>query len=122
MIPEWLTKGRTVLCLKDIAKGNAVDNYRPISCLPLMWKLLTGIIAETMYGHLEGNDILPEEHKDCKRKCRGTKDQLLIDKVILRDCKKRKTNLSGSIIESLRFDPTFLNHGMLEFVWCCIEC
>ena len=48
VIPEWLTKGRMVLCLKDIAKGNAVDNYRPISCLTLMWKLLTGIIAETM--------------------------------------------------------------------------
>ena len=28
--------GRTVLCLKDPTKGNAVDNYRPISCLPLM--------------------------------------------------------------------------------------
>ena len=99
VIPEWLTKGRTVLCLKDIAKGNAVDNYRPISCLPLMWKLLTGIIAETMYGHLEENDILPEEQKGCKRKCRGTKDQLLIDKVILRDCKKRKTNLAMSWID-----------------------
>ena len=60
VMPEWPTKGRTVLCLKDIAKGNAVDNYRPISCLPLMWKLLTGIITETITGkgcamNLDGN-------------------------------------------------------------------
>ena len=35
-IPGWLTKGRTVLCQKDTQRGNAVDNLRPISCLPLM--------------------------------------------------------------------------------------
>ena len=72
-----------------------------------------------MYGHLEENGILPEEQKGCKRKCRGTKDQLLIDKVILRDCKKWKTNLAMSWIDyrkDLRFDPTFLGNGMFEFV------
>ena len=51
-----------------------------------MWKLLTGVIAESMYGYLERNNILPEEQKGCRRKSRGTKDQLLIDKVILQDC------------------------------------
>ena len=35
-IPSWMTYGRTVLCLKDPGKGNAVDNLRPISCLLLM--------------------------------------------------------------------------------------
>ena len=35
-IPVWMTTGRTVLCQKDPQKGNVVDNYRPISCLPLM--------------------------------------------------------------------------------------
>ena len=78
MIPERMTKGRTVLCLNDIAKGSAV---------------------ETMYGHLEENGILPEEQKGCKRKCRGNKDKLLIDKVILRGCKKRKTNLAMTWID-----------------------
>ena len=52
-IPEWMTYGRTVLCQKDHAKGIAVDNYRPIPCLTLMWKLLMGIIAEDMYCYLE---------------------------------------------------------------------
>ena len=35
-IPKWMTLGKTVLCQKHPSKGNAVDNYRPISCLPLM--------------------------------------------------------------------------------------
>ena len=35
-IPKWMTLGKTVLCQKHPSKGHAVDNYRPISCLPLM--------------------------------------------------------------------------------------
>ena len=76
--PQCMTKGRTVLLLKDIKKGNIVSNYRPITCLPLKWKLLTGMIAEDMYTHLEGR-ILPEEQKGCKKGLRGTNDLLYID-------------------------------------------
>ena len=44
-IPSWMTYERTVLCQKDPAKGNSVENFRPIACLPLMYKLLIGIIS-----------------------------------------------------------------------------
>ena len=64
---------RTVLCLKDLEKGSAVDNYRLMSCLPLIWKLLTGILVNEMYEFLDKNNIFPEEQKGCKRKSRGTK-------------------------------------------------
>ena len=47
-LPEWMTYGGTVLCQKDPANAIAVDNFRPISCLPLMWKLPTGILADNM--------------------------------------------------------------------------
>ena len=36
-IPSWMTYGRTVLCRKDPVKENSVENFRPITCLPLMW-------------------------------------------------------------------------------------
>ena len=88
-IPKWMTLGKTVLCQKDPSKGNAVDNYRPISYLPSMWKLVTGTIAESIYNFLDVNDKLPIEQKGCRKKSRGAKDQLLIDKTILRDCRKR---------------------------------
>ena len=38
--------------------------------------------------------MLPEEKKGCKRKRKGTEDQLLLDKAVLRDCKRRSTNLA----------------------------
>ena len=98
-LPERMTHGRTVLSQKEPRKGNTADNYRPITCLSLMWKLLTGVIAEEMYNYLECGKILPEEQKGCKRGSRGTKDQLLIDKTILKDCKKRHTNLSMAWID-----------------------
>ena len=98
-LPDWLTYGRTVLCQKDSTKGSAVENYRPISCLPLMWKLLTGIISEHLYSFLEEEKILPEEQKGCKRNRRGTKDQVLVDKAVLKDCKKRSANLEMAWID-----------------------
>ena len=44
-----MTHGRTVLCKKDPLKGNTTYNYRLITCLPSMWKLLIGVIAEKMH-------------------------------------------------------------------------
>ena len=65
LVPSWLTKGRTALLQKDKSKGNIASKYRPITCLPLMWKLLTGIIADQIYGHLDQEKLLPEEQKRC---------------------------------------------------------
>ena len=68
--------------------------YRPITCLPLMWKLFTGIMSDEIYKHLETNKALPEEQKGCRRNSRGTKDQLLIDKMVMKNCRKRQVGLS----------------------------
>ena len=87
----WMIYGRTALCQNDQRKGNAVEDYRPITSLPLMWKLLTGMIAAETYNYLEREKLLPDEQKGCKRGSRGTKDQLLIDKTVLKDRKKRHT-------------------------------
>ena len=56
-----MRSGRTVLCMKDPIKDNAADNFRPISSTPLMWKLMTAIITESMYRFLESNMVLPNE-------------------------------------------------------------
>ena len=56
--------GKAVLCQKDLAKQSAVDNYRPISCLPLMWKLMTGMLAEKIYFHLGRDNVLHLNKKD----------------------------------------------------------
>ena len=65
-----------------------------------MWKLLTGVITEEMYNYLEREKNLLEEKTGCKRGSLGAKDQLLTDKMVLKDCKKRHTNLSMAWIGS----------------------
>ena len=95
-IPAWLTKGRTVLCQKDPQRAN---NFRPISCLPLMWILMTGIISDCIYTFLEENEMLPVEQKGCRKKGRGTKDQLLIDKAILEDSEHKHRNLAMAWVD-----------------------
>ena len=41
-----------------------------------------------MYSHLERENVLPSKQKGCCKGSQGTKDQLLIDKMVLRDCKR----------------------------------
>ena len=86
---DCLTYGLTILCQKDRTKGNAVDNYRPISCLQLLGKFQASIISEHLYRLLEEEKILPEEQKGCKTNSRGTKDQLLLDKTVFRDVQEK---------------------------------
>ena len=62
-VPSWLTRERTSLSQKDKSKDNVASNYRPITYLPLMWKLLTGVILDQVYAHLDQEKLLPEEQK-----------------------------------------------------------
>ena len=48
---------------------------------------------------MENQDFLPEERKGCRQKLRGTKDQLLIDETVIKNCKRRKTNLNIAWID-----------------------
>ena len=95
----WMTRGRTYLILKDVKKGSDVTNFRPITCQPLMWKILTGSVSESLYHHLESEKLLPEEQKGCRKQSRGTKDQLMIDKMVMKNCRRRLTNLCVAWID-----------------------
>ena len=92
-IPRWMTFGRTTLIIKNPDEPQKESNYRPITCLPTIWKLLTSIIADEIYLFLDTNKLIPWQQKGNKRKSHGTKDQLLIDKLITNLAKKKKRNL-----------------------------
>ena len=93
-VPSWLTRGRTSLLQKDKSKGNVASNYRPITCLPLMWKLLKGAIADQIYAHLDQKKLLPEEQKGCRKGSSGTNDLLYIDRAVIKEVKSRNKNLA----------------------------
>lgn len=96
--PPWLTTGKTFLLPKN-KNTEQPQNYRPITCLTTTYKVLTSIIASRCYQHLDVNNILPEEQKGCKKGSYGCKDQLLINKMIMEDCFKKRKNLSMAWVD-----------------------
>ena len=70
-----------------------------------------------MHSFLEDEKILSEEKKGCKRKSRGSKDQKLLDKAVLRDCKERSTNLSMAWIDYRKTYDMFPHSWISE----CLE-
>ena len=42
-------------------------------------------MSDYFHDFLEEEKLLPEEQKGCRRKTRGTKDQLLLYKAVLKD-------------------------------------
>ena len=60
---------------------------------------MTGIIADNVFEYIEIYNLLPVEQKGCRRNSRKTKDQLLVDKMVLTDCKKGHTYLGMAWID-----------------------
>ena len=81
-VPEWMTKGRTIWIKKDPNKETAQNNYRPITCLPMMWKILTAQIRGKIYYSLTSRGLFPDEQKGCDKGYRGTGELLYIDQHI----------------------------------------
>ena len=92
--PKCFTQGATYLLPKS-NETNIPKNYRPITCLPTMYKILTSVITERTYNFLDDNNILPTEQKGCKRGSYSSKNQFLINKMLLENsrcsCKNRST-------------------------------
>jgi len=74
--------GVTYLIPKNEDTGNP-KNYRPVTCLPMTYKLLTSIISRRMQKYMDTENLLPKEQKGCSNGTKGCKDQLLISQVIL---------------------------------------
>ena len=71
-VPEWMTEGRITLIQKDPHTGTAPDKYRPMTCLLMMWKILTAQIREEIYFSLTSHGLFPEEQKGCHKESRST--------------------------------------------------
>ena len=95
-VPDWMTKGKTTLIQMDPSKGNVSNNYRPITCLPMMWKTNIG---EEIYYSLTSRRLFPDEQKGCYKVSRGTEVLLYIDQNNLNESRNRKKNLLMSWID-----------------------
>ena len=97
-MPESLTQGITYMLPKNEDTKNPTK-YRPITCLPTLYKILTSCIAEKVYKYCEENGIMTEQQKGCKKNAQGCKEQLLIDSVILEQAYKNKRNIYVTYID-----------------------
>ena len=88
-IPEWLTVGVTFLIPKNENTENS-KNYRAVTCLPTLYKLITSVISRRKQKYMDDENLIPKEQKGCYRVSKRCKDQLLISKAILQECKRRK--------------------------------
>ena len=66
---------------------------------------------------MDGENLLLNEQKGCKSKSRGIKDQLLIDKTVLKDSRKRHTNLAMAWIDY----KTAYDFGPQSWIKECVE-
>ena len=93
IIPEWWPSGRTVLLPKTKNLGDE-KNYRPITCLNISYKILTGLVAKHMREHAVVNEIWGEGQLGAVEGVLGTVDQLTIDRCIMEEVKQHHRNLA----------------------------
>ena len=89
-----MTKGKTTLIQNDPSKGTVTNNYRPITCLTMMWKILIAHIREKIYYSLTTSGLFPDEQKGCRNGSRGTAELLYIAQHIINESKTRRKNLA----------------------------
>ncbi|XP_030758039.1 uncharacterized protein LOC115883768 [Sitophilus oryzae] len=97
-IPKFLTIANTYLLFK---KGDPADprNYRPITCLSVLYKLLSAVINNHIYKHCQLNNIIAPLQKGCARGSRGCKDLLICDSVISEQARAKQRNLHVGYID-----------------------
>lgn len=93
-MPSFCTKGITYLIPKDGSLNN-VANYRLITCLTAIYKMLTSIISERVWKHREMHHIFPTEQRG-SREC---KELITIDAIITQNSIKKQRNLSVAYID-----------------------
>ncbi|XP_044760812.1 uncharacterized protein LOC123318260 [Coccinella septempunctata] len=97
-IPKYFTQGATCM-LPKTEKLSDPKNYRPITCLPSAYKILTSTIGFKIVTHLKNNKLLAWEQNGCNKNGRGAKELLVIDNAITKQARKRLKNLSMAWID-----------------------
>ena len=81
-ILAWWPTGRTVL-LPKIKNLEDEKNYRPITCLNTLYKIMTGIVAKYMREHTMENEIWDEGQLGAVEGVLGTVSQLIIGRCVM---------------------------------------
>ena len=74
-------------------------NYRPITCLQTLYKIITALLARVIDKHLSYGSVMTEQQKGCRRSCQGCKEQLVIDSVVMKQIEVGQRNAHTAYID-----------------------
>ncbi|XP_045466652.1 uncharacterized protein LOC123675347 [Harmonia axyridis] len=98
LIPNFFTQGQTYLIPKGGDPTNP-QNYRPITCLPTLYKILTAIITKHVNKHLRTHNLMAPEQGGGRIKTKGSKELLVIDYIITKQARKKLRNISVAWVD-----------------------
>lgn len=112
-IPKYFTHGTTSMLPKNEELSDP-KNYRPITCLPSAYKILTSTIGFKVMTHLKDKKLLAWEQNGCNKKGRGAKELLVIDNTITKQAKKKLKNVSMAWIDYQKAFDSIPHSWLLE--------
>ncbi|CAK1579741.1 unnamed protein product [Parnassius mnemosyne] len=97
-VPEFIATGITYM-LPKTKNSPQPSQYRPITCLPTIYKILTSAITKKIHSHIEHHNIIAEEQKGCRQGHMGCKEQLIIDSTVHKHATSKNRNLHCTYID-----------------------
>ena len=78
--PEWETLGRTILIRKKGKSLNKAENFMPITCLAVIYKIQSALVNIKSREHIFKNKIWPFEQLGTLQGTLGAKEAILFDR------------------------------------------
>jgi hypothetical protein len=113
VLPRFVTVGVTYMLPKS-GPASEPKNYRPITCLPTLFKILTSVISSKLYAHLTENTILAPEQVGCHKGLRGCKELLIVDSVVSQQAKKEQRDISVGWVDYKKAFDSVLHSWLLR--------
>ena len=113
-VPDWLPCGRTSLIPKSL-DSTTPKNYRPITCLNVLYKLWSSCLTHLMTVHCQSLHILHPAQKGCAPGQFGCTDHLLLNNCVWRQVKSRNRSLSIAWLDIKKAYDSVPHNWIL---WC----
>ena len=111
--PDWFVTCQTNLITKK-DQTEVSSSYRPITCLPITYKILSSIMTKRRKYHLQRYDLTLEEQKGGVSEKQGTIDLLLIGSWSRQTKSTKPISSLDRLMESFWFNPTRLAWSIIK--------
>ena len=112
-IPHWFPIGRTLLIPKCHDLSNP-QNYRPITCLNIVYKLWTSCLTFLVSQHCEHHQLIHPAQKGCCRGQYGCADHLLLTNSVWRQVRCKNRSLAVAWIDYKKAYDSVPHNWLLE--------